>query len=181
MSADCPVPVVPPVPSPPQAQPEFLTDPDQKCVAVATIDPSLQPLPLVRESVRSRRGSCSFHPMDDSPKQERKSSAQPVVLAHGPEGAVFSFDCPVCMRDFGLSYRVKIKQSELACGVFRHAIWKHTRCAINPHESREMCESLFRNGLVYGCAKPFILRQKQSGDYEAVCANWEDVAEGESH
>lgn len=178
MSADSssvPVPAPLPVPS----QPELLTDPEQKCVALATVDSSLQPPPLVRsDAVRQRRGSCSFHPMDvDTPQVERKTSSQPVVLAQAPEGSVFEFDCPVCMRDFGLSYRVKVKQSELACGVFRHAIWKHTGRAVNSHESREMCESLFRNGLVFGCAKPFIIRQKPSGDYEAVCATWEDQAD----
>jgi hypothetical protein len=50
---------------------------------------------------------------------------------------------------------------ELACGIFRHAMYKtevnkspkHIR-HFNPHASLEECEKALREDVIYGCAKP---------------------------
>ena len=55
--------------------------------------------------------------------------------------------CPHC------DALVEIK--ELNCRIFRHAIMKKTHKQINPHASKSECERLFKQGKVYGCAKPF--------------------------
>ena len=44
---------------------------------------------------------------------------------------------------------------ELNCGIFRHGIYKNTGKQINPHASKEMCDELVKEDLIYGCGKPF--------------------------
>jgi hypothetical protein len=44
---------------------------------------------------------------------------------------------------------------ELNCKIFRHGIYKNNNQQINPHASKEECDSLVVNDLIYGCGKPF--------------------------
>ena len=44
---------------------------------------------------------------------------------------------------------------ELNCGIFRHGIYKNSGNQINPHASKEICDELVKNNLIYGCGKPF--------------------------
>lgn len=44
---------------------------------------------------------------------------------------------------------------ELNCGIFRHGIYKNNGNQINPHASKEICDELVKNNLIYGCGKPF--------------------------
>jgi hypothetical protein len=61
-----------------------------------------------------------------------------------------------------------VKENEFNCRILRHAVYKNTLKEINPHTSKEECERLLNEDLVYGCAKPLrILPYKNSdGDYE---------------
>ena len=59
--------------------------------------------------------------------------------------------CPHC-EDYILIYK-----KEINCAIFRHAINKNTFMQINPHASKEECDYLITNNLVYGCAKPLKL------------------------
>ena len=59
------------------------------------------------------------------------------------------FLCPWCNGD------IEVKESELNCKIFRHAIYKSTQEPINPHSPKHECEDLITKGNVYGCAKPF--------------------------
>ncbi len=43
---------------------------------------------------------------------------------------------------------------ELNCKIFRHAVFKDGK-QLNSHASKEECDKVVREGLVYGCAKPF--------------------------
>ena len=43
---------------------------------------------------------------------------------------------------------------EVNCGIFRHAFFKDGT-QLDPHASKEECERVIRENLVYGCAKPF--------------------------
>jgi hypothetical protein len=43
---------------------------------------------------------------------------------------------------------------KLNCKIFRHAVFKDGK-QLNPHASKEECERVVRENLVYGCAKPF--------------------------
>ena len=72
------------------------------------------------------------------------------------------FECLHCGEKF------VIREDDFNCRILRHAVYKNTLNQINPHSSKEECERLVIEGLVYGCAKPLrILPNKNSnGDYE---------------
>lgn len=61
----------------------------------------------------------------------------------------FIFPCPHCEQ------LVIVHRSDIRCTIFRHAVYKNTGQPIPPHTSKEICETLVRDGAVYGCAKPF--------------------------
>ena len=44
---------------------------------------------------------------------------------------------------------------KLNCCIFRHGIIKKSLKQMNPHASKEECDHLFSQGLIYGCGKPF--------------------------
>ena len=44
---------------------------------------------------------------------------------------------------------------KLNCGIFRHGTYKNDNKQIDPHASKELCESLIKEDLIYGCGKPF--------------------------
>lgn len=54
-----------------------------------------------------------------------------------------------------------IEITELNCKIFRHAIFKNGGIQLNPHASKEECDKVIKDNLVYGCAKPFeIINEK---------------------
>lgn len=55
--------------------------------------------------------------------------------------------CPHC-EDF-------IIIEKLNCGIFRHGVCKETYKQIDPHLSKEKCDLLVDNQLIYGCGRPF--------------------------
>lgn len=44
---------------------------------------------------------------------------------------------------------------EINCGIFRHGIIIQTGEQIPPHSSKNICDELLANKLIYGCGKPF--------------------------
>jgi hypothetical protein len=44
---------------------------------------------------------------------------------------------------------------KINCGIFRHGIYKNNGKQIDPHESKEICDELVKNDVIYGCGKPF--------------------------
>ena len=44
---------------------------------------------------------------------------------------------------------------KINCGIFRHGIYKINCKQIKPHASKEICDELVKNNLIYGCGKPF--------------------------
>ena len=71
--------------------------------------------------------------------------------------------CPHC------SLQIIIYLNEINCHIFRHGIIKKTGLQIPPHETKEICDMLFNNDLIYGCGKSFILdvitKQPDKCDY----------------
>lgn len=61
----------------------------------------------------------------------------------------YIFECPHCEQ------LVSVAVSELNCHIFRHGTYKSTLEPIHPHLSKEECEKLVSEELVYGCCKPF--------------------------
>lgn len=47
---------------------------------------------------------------------------------------------------------------EINCAIFRHGIMKSGE-QIPPHESKERCDELFEKKEIYGCGKPFRVKQ----------------------
>ena len=44
---------------------------------------------------------------------------------------------------------------KLNCCIFRHGIYKKNLKQINPHLSKNVCDSYIINNQIYGCGKPF--------------------------
>lgn len=44
---------------------------------------------------------------------------------------------------------------ELNCRIFRHGVLKASGQQMSPHASREECERLAEQQLIFGCGKPF--------------------------
>lgn len=59
------------------------------------------------------------------------------------------FNCPHC------SSMVEVDITETNCKIFRHGVYKNNKSQIDPHMNKENCDKLFRDGLIYGCGKPF--------------------------
>lgn len=71
-------------------------------------------------------------------------------------------ECPHC------SDSILIEQ--LNCKIFRHGIFKLTHEQINPHLSKLECDKLIFNNLIYGCGKPFRIKNDNNSKYEVeIC------------
>jgi len=55
--------------------------------------------------------------------------------------------CPTCGR--------YIEILQLNCAIFRCGIFKDSYKQLPPHSSQEECEQAIKNGLIFGCGKPF--------------------------
>lgn len=71
--------------------------------------------------------------------------------------------CPHC-QDL-----IIILKQELNCCIFRHAVLKENMTQINPHESKEVCDSLVTNNKVFGCAKPFRIISRDNNYFIESC------------
>ena len=56
-------------------------------------------------------------------------------------------NCPHC--------NITIEIIELNCKIFRCGIFKNNLKQIDPHLSKNKCDELINNNLIYGCGKPF--------------------------
>ena len=65
------------------------------------------------------------------------------------EDNTYIFECPHC------SVTIQVGIQQINCSIFRCGEYKNTRMQIPPHLSKEKCDALIEQDLVYGCAKPF--------------------------
>ena len=70
-------------------------------------------------------------------------------------------NCPHC------KHIVIVNRKDINCAIFRHAIRKDNGEQIDPHSSKDICDSLVKEGSVFGCAKPFRLVRVDSFNYAA--------------
>jgi len=71
---------------------------------------------------------------------------------------LYIFECPHC------NSVITVLKNQTACCIFRHGAYKENiERLMNPHASKEECDSLVEKELIYGCGKPFkmILPQKK--------------------
>ncbi len=67
-------------------------------------------------------------------------------------------ECPHCGDN------IVVYKKELNCRIFRHGVVKATMGQINPHAKEEECVYLARNGLIYGCGKPFRVNEEMRAE-----------------
>jgi hypothetical protein len=79
------------------------------------------------------------------------------------EGGILVFLCPHCGEN------IIVYEADIACAIFRHAIHKNTMEQINPHASKEECDRLVEEGLVYGCAGPFRILKSGNSYHIEIC------------
>jgi len=66
----------------------------------------------------------------------------------------FVVECPSCGQ--------YIEILSINCTIFRCGIFKDSGLQINPHTPKEECNRLFKEGLIYGCGKPFKVIDKKT-------------------
>ena len=69
--------------------------------------------------------------------------------------------CPHCKESIIIE--------EINCAIFRHAVLKINNQQINPHSSKDICDSLIEKKLIYGCGKPFQLIKKDNKLEAVIC------------
>jgi hypothetical protein len=70
-------------------------------------------------------------------------------------------ECPHC--------NALIEIESINCGIFRHGQYKNTNHQLPPHSSKEVCDTAFEQGLIYGCGKPFSIRIENNNIIVAIC------------
>jgi len=79
------------------------------------------------------------------------------------EDNLYIFNCPHC------DILISVDKNQTNCKIFRCGIIKTNGIQINPHTSKNECDYLSTNNLIFGCGKPFKFFQDTSGDYVDVC------------
>ena len=67
--------------------------------------------------------------------------------------------CPHCKEPIVIE--------KLNCGIFRHGVSKVTGQQLAPHLDKQNCDSLKERDLIYGCGKPFLVKQEANGFFFA--------------
>jgi hypothetical protein len=60
----------------------------------------------------------------------------------------YVFICKHCEEPFVVSH------VDFNCRILRHGVYKRDMKHIPPHASKEDCDALVRDGLIYGCGRP---------------------------
>ena len=62
---------------------------------------------------------------------------------------------------------------EINCAIFRHGSLKTNFIQINQHATKDECDILFNQNLIYGCGKPFKLVKKENSlEYETIICDY---------
>ena len=70
-------------------------------------------------------------------------------MAQKTEFKNFVVMCPSC--------ETPVLIEQMNCAIFRHGIFKQYATQIPPHSSQVDCDAFVKNGLIYGCGKPFTI------------------------
>lgn len=79
------------------------------------------------------------------------------------DNGFYNFPCPHC------NLMISVKDSEINCGIFRHAVLKTNMMQINPHSSKDICDKLFTTDKIYGCAKPYEMYKDNNSMAVRIC------------
>ena len=69
-------------------------------------------------------------------------------------------NCPHC------GMLLMLPKDQFNCKIYRHGIYKETLKQIDPHMKKQECDKLARDGLIYGCGKPFKIEDKGLNRYK---------------
>jgi len=72
----------------------------------------------------------------------------------------FFIECPHC------EFMMCIEK--VNCGIFRHGVEILTGKQIDPHAPKYVCDELIKNGLIYGCGKPFEIKLIKKPDNNVI-------------
>merc|ERR1712232_1378430 len=73
-------------------------------------------------------------------------------IVYDEDTRLYSFACPHCGEI------AQVARYQINCRIFRHAQFKgrgHGQWFVNPHAPKAECDRWVREGLIYGCGKPF--------------------------
>ena len=73
--------------------------------------------------------------------------------------------CPHC-EDL-----IIINKKDFNCKIFRHGVYKNNNKQIDSHLNKNECDRLFKDGLIYGCGKPFklIINEQENKYFTEIC------------
>lgn len=74
--------------------------------------------------------------------------------------------CPHCEGIFN------VFDNEIRCRIFRHGVHKKLLLPMNPHASKEECDRLVEEGIIFGCGKPFEMIKDDNGSWKAVVCEY---------
>ena len=61
-----------------------------------------------------------------------------------------------------------VERNDIACGIFRHGVYKKNLLQIDPHAPKQICDFLVNSEQIFGCGKPF--QYDKSTDSFKKCA-----------
>ena len=73
----------------------------------------------------------------------------------------FEAQCPHC-NDYLIIEQIN-------CAIFRHGVYKLNNQQINPHLSKNECDNLKQKDLIYGCGKPFMVKNIDNNWIAIIC------------
>jgi len=79
------------------------------------------------------------------------------------------FTCLHCQEPFVIAH------NDFNCRILRHGVYKHTLQPIDPHASKEVCDKLINDGLIYGCGKPLLIVASANANANASARAYEIV------
>ncbi len=74
----------------------------------------------------------------------------------------YIFKCCHCSQFF------IIHKNDFNCKILRHGVYKNNLKPINPHASKQICDKLFNDKLIYGCGKPLLIVKDNENKYNFI-------------
>lgn len=75
----------------------------------------------------------------------------------------YIFICLHCLQPFVVAH------NEFNCRIMRHGVFRHNLQPINPHSSKEECDKLVTDGIIYGCSRPLQIVDSSDGYQVIIC------------
>jgi hypothetical protein len=72
----------------------------------------------------------------------------------------YIFICIHCQEPFVIAH------NEFNCRILRHGVYKNNLQPINPHASKDECDGLVKDELIFGCAKPLQIIETADGSVD---------------